>query len=317
MTSFDVYAKHANRFINVSIDTVKELSILVEKGSPATLLGYNDYTKHVINLSLEHVVAVVDDRYAGMSFRDVPVLRESEVPDCKQVVACDYGRIVDFKRKHHATLQSRRIGFKVASKYGDVSTRSVDWTKQDPVYAEIFAQESQRPTSMIGINGILNVLEHLRACLMLPGDVAEIGAWQGGSAWSMAKFLERTGSKKQLHVFDLGEKQDRASAQAIVCEDEMRRALSFYPGARCVFGDALEGLRKLEGRQFCFAFLDFGFDERIMTEIWDRLVPGAILVMDNYGYLEGHPYLFDAFIEARRSTVIRRHGTPIATAFKR
>jgi predicted O-methyltransferase YrrM len=310
---------YVSRTPAVGIDraTLQELAGFVESGRTAVLLGFNDYAKHLINMFPGQVVQVMDRQFQEIGFREVPVsLLGTDLPTCDQVVVCDYDSLLTFKRAYYAETARRRIPFRFATKYGSEATKIVDFIRLDPLYHDIFASSGESPPTMMSEGGLFFLLELLRSCLDVPGEVAEVGAWQGGSAWYIAKFLRSVGSTKQLHVFEMGESLRRDNPQGIVCHDEMQARLSFYDNAICHFGPAIESLAGVSAT-FAFVFIDFGFSAPVMEQCWDRLADGGIMLLDNYGHTLGHPDLFDAFLEERDASVIRLYRSPVAFAFKR
>ena len=211
-------------------ETVRQLAMIVAANDLATvLIGFNDYSKHLINLFPDLIVAVIDDHYAGIDFRDVPVQSTSQpLPDCKRLLVCDYDKIIESRRHYSDEIKPGKLVLSFASSYEGRSTRKLDIVRHDPLLREVFSTRHRRPSSMMGEAGASQILEQLRACLMLEGDVADIGAWQGGSAWWMAKYMSLLGVQKRLFVFDYGEQQPREKPQSIVCEEQMKRDLAEF-----------------------------------------------------------------------------------------
>lgn len=305
---------------NVDIDkqTLTILANAVAAKDRSLLLGFTDYAKHIMNMFPEKIAGVIDDRYAGISFRGIPVSPvASDLPAYDQMVVCDYRKALIYKSRFYETCMTQRKPFYVADKYGAETTKVVDFIRLDPVYQAIWSRKQLAPSTMLSEAGLFFVCELLRSCLDLPGDVAEVGAWQGGSAWYIAQMLHEAKSEKQLHVFDMGEELKHDNPQAIVCHEQMVKDLAFYPHTKCYFGAATPHLKTLIGKQLSFAFLDFGYNEFILSTLYDALTPGGILLLDNYGHMLGHPDQFDALLAKRRAIAIRMYKSPVSFVIKR
>jgi hypothetical protein len=302
--------------VQIDVDTLAQLSRFLATGKATMLLGFNDYAKHLINLHTDTVVGVMDFRksHQGITYRQKAVAPVGW-QECEQFVVCDYSSLFAYKRAIYARCAKERKAFLFAGHYNKQQTKVVEFIHQDPLYQGIF-DTTPRPATMLAESGLFNTLELLRSTLMLPGDVAEVRAWQGGSAWHIARMLHLTGSTKGLFTFDMGETMPATNPQGIVCEDQMRADLGFYPHTQCFFGPATASLPQLDNRTFSFVFIDFGFVENILDFFWSGMTPGAVLLMDNYGHTLGHPDLFDAFLEARGSTAVRTYKQPDSFAIK-
>lgn len=304
---------------NVEIDkpTLTRLAEMTAQKSNTVLLGYNDYTKHLINMFASQISHVVDEKYAGISFRGVEVRPMGDFPDCEQMVVCSYPDFMKFKIHYFGQAHQKRIPFLFPDKYGAETTKIVDYIRLDPLYQKINEDAANCPPTMMSEAGMFFILELLRSCLSLDGDVAEVGAWQGGSAWQMARMLHLTGSDKLLHTFEMGEDLASDNPQGIVSHQQMERDLAFYPGARCHFGPAITSLKTIQEGALCFCFIDFGYTEAVLDICFKMLVPGGIMLLDNYGHALGHPDLFDAFFAKHGLTVIRQSKSPVAFVIKR
>lgn len=305
------------RPIGLDKDTLRELASLVLTSDKIVLLGFNDYAKHLINMFPGRILMVIDEKYDGIQFRGIQVQKASGLPDCDQLVVCAYEKLFTYKCHYYADAAKRKIKFSVASKYGTERTKVLDFLHLDPLYQSIWAERSNSPSSMMSDAGMFFLLELLRNTLSLPGSVAEVGAWQGGSAWHIAKVLKACAPEKDFHVFDIGEKHAADNPQGIVSEEQMVRDLAFYPNVTCHFGPAISALKSLEPKDLCFCFIDFGFNNSVMETCYDMVVPGGILLLDNYGHVGGHPDQFDAFFEARGTRVVRQSKSPVAFSIKR
>jgi O-methyltransferase len=139
--------------------------------------------------------------------------------------------------------------------------------------------------------------ELLKLALPLDGEVAECGVFRGASAYLIAKRLVAARCGKTLHLFDsfAGLSRPGASdgdywqAGALACSlAEVRANLAtvaetvrFHAGwIPERFGDVAE-------KRFCFVQIDVDLHQPTwdaLTFFYPRLVPGGILICDDYGF---------------------------------
>jgi O-methyltransferase len=150
----------------------------------------------------------------------------------------------------------------------------------------------------------------------VPGGFVECGVWRGGSMMAAAMTLRRLGGEqRELHLFDTytgatepsemdvnfrgwaivddwpPPEHDRADAiprtevEAAVASTGYDRSL-----IHCVEGDVLETLPEQAPSQIALLRLDTDFYESTLHELvhlYPRLVPGGVLIVDDYGHWEG------------------------------
>ena len=301
---------------NMDRETLTALANLCSNGKRTVILGFNDYAKHLINMFGDQIVCVLDFKYAGISFRDVEV-REPEWCETAQFLVCDYRNMFIYKKLLYKQCHKLRVPFLFARTYEKSKTVLIDFPVQEPIYQQVF-NDTPRPATMLSQKALFFLLEMLKSVEKVEGEVVEIGAWQGGAAWHMARLLEILGSKKELHTFEMGEELKRDNGQGIICHDQMRSDLSFYPHTYCHFGPAITSMRKyLSDKSLSFVFLDFGYSEAILNFAWEHMSIGAVLLLDNYAHTLGHPDLFDDFLSERDATAVRLYKDATAFAIKR
>lgn len=134
-----------------------------------------------------------------------------------------------------------------------------------------------------------------RQAASIPGDVAEVGVYKGGTAMLLSRTFAATG--KDVHLFDtfLGmpptdpEKDlHRAGDFSDTSLDAVKDYLSefdnvkFYPGR---FPDTAAGLRD---NRFAMTHIDVDIYQSVndcMEFFYPRLAPGGIMVFDDYGFV--------------------------------
>ena len=140
---------------------------------------------------------------------------------------------------------------------------------------------AEAPVSMMVIEKIKLLLELLRYGLSLgPGSVLEMGSWQGGSSWYIAKTLALMVKMRPLYLMDLFETH-RMDRTATMCTDEIRlRMQAAFPNTHILTGlvDNADTLSKVEG-PISFAHFDLGCVPGALSFILDNLAPGAPLLI--------------------------------------
>lgn len=119
-------------------------------------------------------------------------------------------------------------------------------------------------------------------------------------------------------MFDLFE-QHALHPNATMCNDEIDRAMAFYPKAKRVEGLINDPsiLAVLKDRKVCFGHYDVGWDDAAVNALWEALTPGGILLLDNYGHLASATWRFDAYFEKRGEAIIRLPWSEQGLVFKR
>lgn len=281
---------------------------LKEPGTRAALVGFGEYAKHLVNLHPENVAVIYDPRewVQGVGFKGASVsnLESSPRPDVNLVIACEYnlayeylGRVCD-KYKGVQRLIPTTIDYK--------STVEVDVFSQEEIYQKLFRDVAEAPVSMMREEKIRFLMELLRYGLTKEGDVVEMGCWQGGSIWYMARLMKLVGENRALYGMDLFETH-MPDPTATMCTDEVIRRLSRqYENSQIIVGlvDAPEALARIKGK-LCFAHIDLGVVTKAIEFVWDRLSVGAPLVLDNYGHIGAPTWEFDAIFRDKGAFIIR------------
>jgi hypothetical protein len=139
------------------------------------------------------------------------------------------------------------------------------------------------------------LIELARYARHLPGDFAECGVWNGGTALLLARTLKNTANKK-LYLFDSFRGLPRLDREKDpwFCEgqyraesvEEVKALLSDFQSIvdiRC--GWIPETFRGLEERRYAFAHIDVDIYQSNLdccAYFYPRLVPGGVLLFDEY-----------------------------------
>lgn len=151
--------------------------------------------------------------------------------------------------------------------------------------------------------------------LHLVGDFAECGVYRGGTAYLLARVL--SASPKSLHLFDtFSGMPDAAAADPsghVVGDfgdtslDSVKALLAPFAGVVCHRGVIPETFRDIApDARFALVHLDVDLYQSVRDGLeffYPRLVPGGIVVVDDYGfemYREAARRAVDEFFAAKR-----------------
>lgn len=194
-----------------------------------------------------------------------------------------------------------------------------------PRFKEHYIRAAQYTmTSIERMYGLHLATQHI-ARAPIAGDVVECGVWRGGSMMMAALTLLDEGVLRQLWLYDtfagmpLPGEHDRTSsgqlaadrfaqesdwASASLAEVRGNIAGTGYPAERVTYvpGKVEETLPGSVPERIALLRLDTDWYESTRHELmhlWDRLTPGGILIVDDYGKWEGARKAVDEFLAAR------------------
>lgn len=161
----------------------------------------------------------------------------------------------------------------------------------------------------------------------IPGDIVECGVWKGGSMMAAARTLIKEGdSARRLHLFDTFEGMTPPGAADVSIDgDSAARLLAISPKQDLVWAHSpLEEARKavlstgydpdkisfVKGRvedtipaqapaRIALLRLDTDWYESTRHELvhlYPRLVPGGVLIIDDYGHWKGARKAVDEYL---------------------
>lgn len=185
------------------------------------------------------------------------------------------------------------------------------------------------PERLAGLIDAVNYVEENR----LPGDIVECGVWRGGSMMAAAKtLLARDSRHRTLHLFDTFEgmtpptHRDKVYSGENASEILARTRREEGPGiwAFASYGDVRQNLNstgypmekvflhqgKVEDTlvksapdQISILRLDTDWYESTkheLVELYPRLVPQGVLIIDDYGHWQGARQAVDEYFEAHK-----------------
>ncbi|MHA3914757.1 hypothetical protein [Halovulum sp. GXIMD14793] len=159
----------------ISRETLMEIYQICVNRRKCCLVGFNDYSKHIVNLLPEKIEAIIDDDPAvlGIEFRGTKVVASSGEFESHVMVVCKY----DYLSEYTAKLKFRHDDRIIATpkKFGDQPTRFADPYRHDALQRAVFRDWQDVPNSMMSQDKIMFLVELLKSCASLKGNVAEFG----------------------------------------------------------------------------------------------------------------------------------------------
>ena len=156
----------------------------------------------------------------------------------------------------------------------------------------------------------------------IAGDIVECGSARGGSAALLALALAAAGSDRLLWIFDTFEgmpepsandpDQELARKYVGTCRGTLEevtalfRDLQILQKARMVKGLFQDTLSRAPVEKISLLHIDGDWYDSVMTclqSLYDRVTPGGIVQIDDYGYWEGARNAVDDFFKQRGLSV--------------
>lgn len=185
-------------------------------------------------------------------------------------------------------------------------------------FAELY--RTVRPYTMSGNARLRGLYEavHSVVARAVPGAVVECGTARGGSAALMGLALDRLGADRPLWVFDTFEgippptAADPDEAIARLYTGQFRgelaevgalfERLGILPRARLVKGLFQETVPTAAVDPIAVLHLDGDWYDSVkvcLDHLYDRVSPGGVIQIDDYGHWEGARKAVDEFLDAR------------------
>ncbi len=162
--------------------------------------------------------------------------------------------------------------------------------------------------SLLSGNEAFTVFSLARAQSALPGEMAEVGVYQGVSA----KLISVASGQVPLHLFDTF-----AGLPPPAADERSRLRQGFYAASLASVQDFLAGQRNISfhpgnfpatgascgERRFSFVHLDVDLKSSTLSCLeffYPRMLPGGVILSHDYSYLDGVRAAFDEFCAGRR-----------------
>ena len=208
-----------------------------------------------------------------------------------------------------------------------VQSRILD-ALESPRFRAAYAAGIQTP-HRIGGGGDLHIHWRVYTCvwaaqhaLGLAGDFVECGVNTGIFSRAICEYLNFARVAKRFFLFDtfqgIPEEQALPEERAQVrgknariygeCYEAALKTFAPFPNVRLVRGTVPESLATVSIEQVSYLSIDMNLARPEIAALeffWDRLVPGAVVVLDDYGF-DGHRPQHDAIDEfaARRNVAV-------------
>jgi O-methyltransferase len=156
----------------------------------------------------------------------------------------------------------------------------------------------------------------------LPGDFVECGVCMGFLSSCVCSYIDFNSTNKFFYLFDtfqgIPQEQMAASerkhgmamneAAYWECYDITRQNFAHYPRVRLVRGKVPDTLNSVSIDKVCYLSLDMNIaapELAALTFFWDKLVTGALVVLDDYGWQTHHQQksALDKFVESKGAKI--------------
>jgi O-methyltransferase len=203
-----------------------------------------------------------------------------------------------------ANTVARHLGLEVIRATPDAGTYTRNYPYTFPTYAPWFEPAFQRVyapvrgRTLVTEDRCYTLLRLGRYAASLQADFAECGVYRGGTAYLLAAMLRETGHPDTpLHLFDTFSgmpdtavpKRDwhKPGDLADTSAKEVGEFLSSYANVTLHPGFIPRTFEQVRDRRFAFAHVDvdlYPSTYDCCAFFYERLVPGGILVCDDYGF---------------------------------
>lgn len=219
-----------------------------------------------------------------------------------------------------------------------------DWRRPDhypdirePVFWEVY--ERSKPYSLLSIEAFYSLFTSTEyvARAGVPGDFVECGVYLGGSVLALSEFAAHHGIRDRgVHLFDTfdGFPQDLPPEKDYKGDPSpLRRVPNFHETTRAVVGrsaypqhlfhwiegDVRETLPTHTPDRIAILRLDTDDYTSTRAELewlYPRLVPGGVLILDDYGYFEGARRATEEFFADKPRPCLQRVSLSVRICVK-
>ena len=181
-------------------------------------------------------------------------------------------------------------------------------------------QQTRQETSMVLLDlEAYAIYDTARRTAKVPGDIAEVGVYKGGSA----RLICQVKGERNLHLFDTFAGLPRCSEWDPDFQeggfassfDQVSRYLARFPGVHFHQGMFPETTAGLDHLRFSFVHLDVDLYQSTkdgLAWFYPRLNRGGILISHDYSNAEGVRKAFDEFFADKPECLMELAGTQVA-----
>lgn len=153
-----------------------------------------------------------------------------------------------------------------------------------------------------------------RQTVDLPGDFVECGVYEGFSSAVVARYVNLAALDKRLWLYDLFDHGERTSGVVMPAHGaglvgRVSRRFAAYPNARVIQGFVPDSFEQGAPERIAYMHLDLNdvAAERAALEVlFDRITPGGVLVLDDYGWktYPGQKESADRFAQSKGHAIL-------------
>jgi O-methyltransferase len=142
---------------------------------------------------------------------------------------------------------------------------------------------------------------------ILPGDFVECGVNRGGMSLAVMEYIDFNALNKRFFLLDtyrgFPENMVTSASRANLhsyrdCYDDAMRTFKPFSGARVIVGSVPDTLPQVETDKLCYLSIDMNCAEPEIAAVkffWRKLVPGAIVLLDDYAFSNSYRQQKQAF----------------------
>lgn len=134
-----------------------------------------------------------------------------------------------------------------------------------------------------------------RHALLLDGDFVECGVNRGGVSRVVMEYVSFASLNRHFFLLDTYKGSPDVApvnqSDYEECYDDVVRTFSPFPNAIIVRGFVPDTLSQVTADRICYLSIDMNNPAPEIAALeffWDRLVPGAIVILDDYAYAEDY-----------------------------
>lgn len=188
---------------------------------------------------------------------------------------------------------------------------------KEPATLKLIRQIRRERRWLVTANEAFLVHSLARSTAKLPGSMAEVGVYQGGSA----KMICEAKGDTPLHLFDTfsglpesspQDGQVHSSGQYACSLDSVRTYLRDYSNVHFHQGCFPEGASKIENDRFSFVHFDVDLYQSTLDCLrffYDRMLPGAVMLSHDYSILAGVRQAFAEFLADKPEALVELPST--------
>jgi hypothetical protein len=182
----------------------------------------------------------------------------------------------------------------------------------DPEFVQACAPHAGDPVVCGRIWRVHTLCWAARSCLGVKGDYVDLGCYDGKTVEIIARYIDFGRRGRGYYVYDLFDDppaEARKGAHGPQLQAQVQERLRGFGAVRVIGGRLPESLEATLPSRIAFAQLDLNSAEAelaCLERLFERLTPGAMLVLDDYGFLryrESHERE-KAFFAARATPVL-------------